>query len=241
MPQHHLPDDTLLAYAAGALGESESLLVACHITLCPSCRHTVDVAEQLGAAVLESAAALESAAPAPRSPSPAGAALERRDAALLADLLPKLDDRSGSAADERAASAPAAAIATDPTGIVPAPLFDLVGDLDRAPWQRKLPSLHILPLPPPADDKLVSLVRLAPGASVPLHAHRGTEAALVLTGGFTDDAGHFVRGDVSVRDDSKLHKQRIDAGEPCIWLLVADGPFIPRSLTGWLARLLFGL
>ena len=235
MPQHHLPDDTLLAYAAGALGESESLLVACHITLCPRCRHTVDVAEQLGAAMLQSAA------PTPHSPSAASTDLDSHDAALLADLLPKLDDRPESAATERADSAPAAEIATDPKGIVPAPLFDLIGDLDRAPWQRKLPSLHIVPLPPPADDKLVSLVRLAPGSKVPLHAHRGTEAALVLTGGFTDDAGHFVRGDVSVRDDSKLHKQRIDAGEPCIWLLVADGPFMPRSLVGWLARLLFGL
>ena len=37
-PTFHPPDDLLVEYAAGETPESVSLVIACHATLCPTCR-----------------------------------------------------------------------------------------------------------------------------------------------------------------------------------------------------------
>lgn len=56
MIQHHVSEDLLLEYAAGGLDEGASLLVACHVALCESCRALVAEAEALGGALLDGAA-----------------------------------------------------------------------------------------------------------------------------------------------------------------------------------------
>ena len=224
MPAHHAPDDMLIAYAAGSLGASETLLVACHLTLCAACRRTVADAEAVGAAVLAGAAS-------PASPTgPAGAGVPDD---MLAAILGRLDEPAPAGAVTRPS-------VTDPRGLVPAPLFGLTGDLDRAPWRRVFPGIHTIDLPAFGDGKLVKVHRFAAGMRVLPHDHPGVEGTLVLSGGFTDDDGHFLRGDLSMRDQTRPHEQRIDPGEPCVWLWVGDGEFIPRTLVGKLLRFLLG-
>lgn len=227
MPAHHAPDDMLIAYAAGSLGASEALLVACHLTLCAECRRIAADAEAVGAAVLTGATS-----PA----SPAGSA----DASVPDDMLARLLGRLDEPVPVGPAMSPLATPVVDPRGVVPAPLFGLTGDLDRVSWRRVFPGIHTLDLPALGDGKLVKLHRFAAGMRVLPHDHPGLEATLVLSGGFTDDDGHFLRGDLSVRDHTRPHEQRIDPGEPCIWLWVGDGEFIPRTLMGRLLRALFG-
>lgn len=220
MSAHHAPDDMLIAYAAGVLDASESLLLACHLTLCPECRAAVEDAETVGAALLAGA----ESAPVP------GEISRRVPDAMLDTLLARLDDP--------AALEPPM---VDPRGIVPAPLFALVGDLDAAPWRRMFPGLHMLDVPAQGAHPFIKLIRVDPGTRVPMHDHAGFEGSLVLTGGFTDDQGHYERGDLCLRDESQGHEQLIDRGEPCVWLVVADGKHIPRTFTGWLARIFMGL
>ncbi len=55
LPRHHLEDDLLLDYAAGAASEAVGLVVACHLTLCTSCRARLAAAERVGGALLEAA------------------------------------------------------------------------------------------------------------------------------------------------------------------------------------------
>ncbi|HWN67825.1 MAG TPA: ChrR family anti-sigma-E factor [Haliangium sp.] len=227
MPEHHAPDEILIAYAAGSLGASESLLVACHLTLCPRCRHLVADAEAVGAALL--------AAPAP-APAPAPASAPGLDA-MLARLDQEAEEGEDTAGAPATAAPAARPAAVDPRGIVPAPLFRLIGDVDSAPWRRLLRGIYSLDVPAPGDDKYVKLFRFEAGLRVPRHAHPGFEGTLVLSGGFTDDDGHHVRGDLSVLDETRPHEQHIDEDGPCTWLLVADGAPIPRTLLGWIARL----
>jgi putative transcriptional regulator len=56
---HHLDDATILAYAAGTLGEALSVVAATHIAMCPTCLAAVRGAEALGGEILDG---LESAA-----------------------------------------------------------------------------------------------------------------------------------------------------------------------------------
>lgn len=230
MPAHHAPDELLIAYAAGVLGASESLLIACHLTLCPRCRALVADAEAVGAALLGKS----HGAPLPgQMPGQMpGAASGDVSGTMLDTLLARIDDEP---------AAPPAPPAVDPSGLVPAPLFALVGNLDTAPWRRLPLGIQMLAVPASGDDMFVKVFRFPPGGRVPRHDHPGTESILVLSGGFTDDGGHFARGDLDLRDQTKSHEQHIDAGEPCTWLVVAEGKLIPRTLTGWLARIFLGL
>lgn len=229
MPAHHAPDDILIAYAAGSLGASETLLIACHLTLCAACRHIVADAEAVGAAVLAGAAGLA---------DPAVTAGVSED--MLAALLGRLDPPDGPVPTGPVAN-PLTSSLADPRGHIPAPLFGLTGDLDKVSWRRMFPGIHALDLPALGDGKLVKVHRFAAGMRVPEHDHPGLEATLVLSGGFTDDDGHFLRGDLSMRDHTRPHEQRIDPGEPCVWLWVGDGEFIPRTLMGRLLRFLFSV
>jgi anti-sigma factor ChrR (cupin superfamily) len=85
----------------------------------------------------------------------------------------------------------------------------------------------------------VLLRRFRPGTLIPMHTHRADEYDLILTGGLTDHASgkHFVRGDVSMNDDTVAHHLNIDDGEWCIALSVHGGRAKPMGL---LARFVFG-
>ena len=50
---HHLDDATVLAYAAGTLGEALSVVAATHIAMCPVCFASVRKAEALGGEILD--------------------------------------------------------------------------------------------------------------------------------------------------------------------------------------------
>ncbi len=50
---HHLDDATVLAYAAGTLGEALSTAASIHISMCPQCREALRDAEALGGEIFE--------------------------------------------------------------------------------------------------------------------------------------------------------------------------------------------
>jgi putative transcriptional regulator len=77
------------------------------------------------------------------------------------------------------------------------------------------------------------LVRAAPGRSLPIHGHVGSELTLVLGGAYSDELGRFGMGDVAELDEDMVHRPRADPDEGCLCLLASEGPFKP---TGWLAQ-----
>ena len=79
------------------------------------------------------------------------------------------------------------------------------------------------------------LMRIKSGTAMPTHTHEGCELTLVLAGGFSDENGHFLRGDVAEADPSVTHQPVADPGEDCLCLAVTDAPL---RLTGAFGRLL---
>lgn len=55
---HHIPEPMLAAYAAGTLPHAFAMVVASHISLCESCRATVQAHEAVGGVVLEDSGAI---------------------------------------------------------------------------------------------------------------------------------------------------------------------------------------
>ncbi len=209
MPVHH-PDDALLVeYAAGSLAEPISLVVATHLALCPECRAKVAEYEALGGAMLEESAADEI----------------RADGfdALLARL------------DEPEAPLAKAKVERSPDIRVPMPLRGyLDGALEDLPWKSR-GAVKSADLDIGVAGYSARLLRIRPGAEMPEHSHRGLEMTLVLSGSFTDEDGHYQRGDVSIVDGETTHQPVADAGEECLCLVVTDAPL---RLTGRFARLL---
>ena len=212
MIAHHVTDAQLLEYTAGTLRDAEALLVACHLTLCPACRARQATLEAVGGTLLERV---------PPADVPQG---------LLDATLQRLDT-----------TVPTPGPTFDPDGVLPWPLAARVGSFQSLPWRRRFPGVEEIRIDGPAEPGLPArLYRFPAGGFIPAHQHVGDEVSLVLTGAFTDDDGRFARGDVCVRDQQGIHQQRIEEGEACVVLVVADGPFRPRSVVAWLASMVAG-
>ncbi len=205
MPNHHPPAEWLLGHASGTLTEAEDLLLAAHCTLCPDCRAGVRAQEEAAGAALADLA-----------PAPVGAGA--------------LDAILGRLGEQEAAPTPPAP--SSGTRVLPQPVRDYIGAFEALSWGFVMPGIRQVVLPVSHEQMPVRLFHLAPGLDIPLHTHQGLERTLVLAGSYTDQDGTFARGDVGIQDGSADHRQRIDDGEVCIALVVADGPLVPRTAAG---------
>lgn len=121
---------------------------------------------------------------------------------------------------------------------VPFPLRGYVGtDFERIGWRHITPSLSYRILVRDGASKAY-ITRSAPGAGIGLHSHRGNELTLVLSGGFSDELGHYGRGDLVATDPSVRHTPIADDDGYCITLAATDAPLtFPNFAAGLVARL----
>jgi len=208
LPRHHPPEELLLAHAAGVAPEAVSLLVATHLTLCPTCREQCDDLDAIGGVLLAGVEAH-------------GKASEDDWTALA----------SRSEASRRVAEPPVDGALSRPG--VPLTLWPFLGGAPG--WRRLLPGVRYARLSTSSSGRQARLLEIRRGFRVPLHTHRGTELTLVLKGGFGDAHGHYLRGDVAAYDESVQHEQRMDDAEDCVCLVVNDAPVRPLT---WVGRLL---
>jgi len=203
---HHLTDAVLMAYSAGTLPEAFSLVVACHVSLCPQCRGTLEGLDAMGGAVLEQAST---------------ASLS--EGALAATLAKITNAPQETPAKPRAKSS------------FPVPLQDYVGGgLESVKWRRVGGGVKqaILPTDKTASARLLFIPA---GTAVPDHSHNGLEMTLVLEGAFSDEIDRFARGDVEFGDEELTHTPIAEVGADCICLAATDAPLkfkgiIPRLL-----------
>ena len=209
---HHLDEATILAYAAGTLGEALSVAAAAHIAWCADCRKAVRRAEAMGAALFDGDAGVA---------LPEGA-LER----ALAQL------------PDRAAQAPAPAPVPASGVGLPRPIAARLNGaaLSDIRWRRVAPGVafHDLALSAGAQGQL-RLMRIAPGRAMPEHGHGGEELTLVLRGSYSDHLGRFGVGDVADLDESVEHRPVVNPEGDCICLVATEAP---TRFTSLFARLM---
>lgn len=233
MPSFHPTDDVLMDYAAGLTTEATGLLVATHLALCPECRAKVSAYEALGGALVEE---LE-----PASIGIDADSLLDRIGSMPPNVMP---DEPVASPSTQSMQGPASANRTRlAVPIVPQPLrgylakrgggIDVSGGLDSLPWQRFNQSLAEIPLD--VQGGRAKLLRIAAGQAMPKHTHSGSELTLVLQGGFQDTAGHYLRGDVALADDTVEHQPIADSDGDCVCLAIVEGDL---RLTGPIGRIL---
>jgi putative transcriptional regulator len=127
---HHLDDATIVAFAAGTLGEAHGIVAAAHMAYCPTCRAASREAEAIGGGILAEQSA-EGVSDVCRA-----ATLASLDAVASAKRVVPEPSRSG----------------------LPKPICDAIGNktLDELKWKTKGPGVAIadVPLSPGARGSL---------------------------------------------------------------------------------------
>ena len=215
MITHHPNDALLLDYASGAASEPMSLLVATHLALCPSCRRKVADYEAIGGALVSNCGS------------------EKISRELKSETLASLDDFLDV---ETCHDTSIGTRSDEPKAGIPQPLSDYCGEVDNKDvWQWAGFGIKKIPLLETHDKFECYMLAIRGGKKVPSHDHGGSEWTLVLDGAFTDEAGHFSRGDMVEMREGEEHQPMADAGKDCICLVVAEAPV---SLTGSVGRFL---
>lgn len=204
--KHHLTDDLLMGYSAGALPEAFNVVVATHISLCDECRARLASYDAVGGAVVEN--------------SDAVAMADNSLAAVMAMIAETPD-------------APVVAPDIAANSIFPAPLREYVsGDVDDVKW-RKIGGGVSQAVLTTSKDATVRLLRIPAGTAMPDHGHNGVELTLVLQGAFKDEFDRFAKGDIEVANEDLHHTPVAEEGVDCICLAASDAPlkfngFLPK-------------
>lgn len=206
---HHVGDDLLVSYAAGALAEGWSIAVATHLAMCPECRKRADAAEAMGGAMLDDLG---------------GQAVEQASWDAVRARL------TAAPAPTPAKPRPAATAHT-----IPQPLRDyLGGDLEDVRWRALGKGASQVRIKTGDRSTQVRLLRIPAGKPVPEHTHGGRELTLVLSGSFHDGETVFARGDIEDADASLTHQPTATPEADCICLAVTDAPL---RFSSWVVRL----
>jgi putative transcriptional regulator len=202
-------DDLLAAHAAGNLSMPVALIVASHLALSVESRCRYHAYEAVGGALL-------------RQIEPVPCAPEAWDR-----LCARLDDEGP---EPHRPPPPAPSLRH-----IPDPLRQHLPDsLEALPWRRLGEATQAdLDLRDPGYR--TTLIRVPPGSTYPRHTHGGTELILVLEGGFRDESGRHLRGELVIAGPEIEHQPVAEPGQDWLWLRVLDAPLRP---TGPIGRLL---
>ncbi len=212
---HHLDDATIIAYAAGTLGEAHGFAVATHLAYCADCRQAARQAEGYGGEFLM--AELGSAV------------TDGCRAATLAslDAVAAQPKRKGSSVSSE----------------VPLVLANLLEHqtLDGLNWKTKAPGVASFEIPLSQKGKThLQLLRIGKGRKMPEHGHGGEELTVMLRGSYTDHTGRYAVGDVADLDEDVEHQPIVDSDEDCICLVATEAPARFRSVWARLAQPFIG-
>lgn len=209
--RHHIPDDLLMGYAAGALPQAFDLVVATHVSLSDDARARLAGFEEVGGAVLADIEECE-----------IGEDSLERTLAKISSMAPTPKVR------------PAA-------GTFPKPLQDILGgDEDAVKW-KSLGMGAKQAIVCSDDGATARLLYIPAGQAMPQHGHNGMEMTLVLKGAFRDEDGVFARGDIEVANQDVDHSPVAEPGEDCICLIATDAKLRFQGLLPRIAQPFIGI
>lgn len=208
-PHGLIPDEWILAYAAGNLSEAKAALVATHASFHPSLQNRIVAAEAIGAALME----------------------DSGSANLSDGFFDRVMEDIDSGTDSDASPI---APKTNEDARVPAPLASYLGkELNDLKWRFMGPGMKQVRLWTGPDGEKLWLLKAKGGTEIPEHGHNGNEFTLVLQGGYKVEDKHFGVGELEIAaDDLEDHRPIIDEGEDCICLVVTEAPIKLKSLVG---------
>lgn len=218
---HHLTDESIQDYASGSLSMPMETLVACHLTVCSSCRNKVSLAESLGGSLFDDIDSVS-------------VSMSASDLLARASAMP-----SHSAPLTNAESKPIPKV----TG-VPRPLARLLpAPLQELDWRRIAPGIKQHNL---SDQHrkhgAFQLLHLEPGTVLSAHSHNDRELTYLVAGSYTDETGTFKVGDIADLDSNEhTHQPVVDSEVPCIALIATQSPVNYSGVLGKIMQPFVGI
>jgi putative transcriptional regulator len=202
----HPSEELLMQFASGAIKAPFDIPLRAHIDACVLCRKEAAVWEGVGGALLETVAP---AAMQDGALESALSAIERGRGHPTPRVSPA----------HRASTLPASLQRYRPGFEFPIG----PGIYKRNLWKS------------PRGAGRAFLLRGKPGLALPRHGHSGVEVTYVVSGGYSDEHGHYTAGDLFTADDSVSHQPRVDDDGECVLLIATDG--LPQA-PGWLGLMM---
>lgn len=217
-PADLIPDEWLVSYAAGAVSEAKSALIATHASFHPELKAKISAAEALGGALIDDA----------------------ETADVPADLLDRILDQIDEV--DQVTEAPCSS-EHKVSGNIPQPLAKyLETDINQLKWRFMGPGMKQVKLWNGPNGERLWLLKARGGTEIPEHGHTGQEMTLVLQGSYHVDGQKFGVGDMEIANSSiQDHRPMIDEGEDCICLVVTEAPIKLKSFVGRMFQPFIGL
>jgi len=221
MLSHHLTDETIQEYSAGVLSESMETLIACHLTLCPTCRQRAQLSDDIGGAVL----------------------MNEREVSSLSvsaeDIIAMDPEHMLGGAGNQAADKPNENIIAG----VPRPLGRLLPSaIEDLPWKSFGPGLKQYNLSTQSRKHgAFKLMSLGPGSTMSSHTHSHRELTFIVSGSYSDGIGRFAAGDIADLSSDHHHTPHVDSDVPCVCLIATDAPVKFDGLLGKIMQPFVGI
>ena len=112
------------------------------------------------------------------------------------------------------------------------PISKFIIDLQKIKWKKIFGGFYEYSFNLSKTEK-AKLIKMNPGAKVPLHSHNGKEFILVLEGSFSDEYGTYKKGNLQINDSKIKHTPIASDDIACICLTITEqdliffGPFAP--------------
>ncbi len=196
---YHPETEQLFEYSAGVLHPSISLCVSVHLEYCEECRKQVAKMHTVGGLIFEQ---LE-----PQAVNPA----------LLDHIFLRID-----AQEKSTAATVKAKLEND--DVIPGSIKKILDyDMQQLHWRSHGPQVRSAELISHEGVK-ASLIRIAAGANIPGHDHRGNEYTVILDGSFSDDTGVYRKGDFILRKPGDKHSPTATVDKDCLCLAALEAP-----------------
>ncbi len=101
------------------------------------------------------------------------------------------------------------------------PITKIFGPIEDLKWKQIYKGFS--EFTPDLNDKdELKIIKMDPGASVPIHSHGGREYILVLSGSFCDEYGEYKKGDIQINDQKIKHTPIACKDSGCVCLTITE-------------------
>ena len=216
----HPSSEMLLNQAMGNTSEAESLIILGHAAYCPACKAELEKYENLGGNYLNNNDTTDISV------------------GLLEKTLDKIDKTDQVVEDKNFTDHKIRSNLTEEKIRIPS-FFTQYLDrkVDTILWNSTINNVRYTNLT--FSDKNITgkFLEIPPGKSMPKHGHEGEEATLVLHGGYSDERGHYHKGDLVIAKDSEVHSPVASKDTGCLCLVIYSGSIRFKGLLGSILNL----
>ncbi len=216
----HPSSEMLINYAMGNLNEAESLIIAGHLTYCKECKRDVSEYESMAGSFLYE-----------------NEKTEVSDS-LFTKVLDAIETKEQSEKKVNYIDSKIKSSLENQEIRVPSFILKYLGSkCDTSQWNTAINNVRYTDLEFGDIDFKGKFLEIPPGKSMPRHGHEGSEATLVMHGGYRDESGHYNKGDLVLANDSHVHSPIASEETGCLCLVIYSGSIKFKGIIGSILNL----